>query len=208
MVLSLSMAVSASPTSDAPRPRRRLFWKYVVVIVALVTGVVVASAVVELWCTYGENQEAITSLQREKATAAAARIEAFIREIERQMGWTTQPLLASGTAALEQRRIDFLRLQRQVAPITELSHVDAEGKEQLRVARLAMDTAGSASDLSGDPRFTEAVAVRKACERAPSSCAWNAYHGPVTFRKESEPYMVISMGQSGGGVTMAEVNLK
>jgi signal transduction histidine kinase len=202
------MAAPAFTAPKVPRPRRRLFWKYVVVIVALVTAVLVASAGVELWFSYRENQDAITALQYEKAGAAATRIEVFIREIERQMGWTTQPLLASGTAALEQRRIDFLRLLRQVPPITELSHVDAEGMEQLRVSRLAMDVAGSGADLSGDPRFTEAVARRKACERAPNSCTSTAYHGPVYFRKESEPYMVVTMAQSGGGVTVAEVNLK
>ena len=164
------MASPASSEIGAPRPRRRLFWKYVVVIVVLVTAVLVASAGVELWFSYRENQDAIVALQHEKAGAAAARIENFIREIERQMGWTTQPLLAAGTAALEQRRIDFLRLQRQVPPITELIHIDAVGKEQLRVSRLAMDTAGSGADLSGDPAFIQAVARRKACERSPSSC--------------------------------------
>src|SRR2546421_9149715 len=113
--------VARSSGSDAPRPRRRrrLFWKYVVVIVALVTAVLVASAGVELWFSYRENQDAIVALQQEKAGAAAARIENFIREIERQMGWTTQPLLAAGTPALRQRRIDFLRFQPQGPPIHE-----------------------------------------------------------------------------------------
>src|SRR5262245_47557111 len=132
------MASPASIPSDAPRPRRRLFWKYVVVIVALVTAVLIASAAVELWFSYRESQDAIVALQQEKAGAAATRIENSIREIERQMGWTTQPLLASGGAALEQRRIDFLRLLRQAPPITELSHIDAQGKEQLQVSRLKM----------------------------------------------------------------------
>ena len=187
--------MSSTTAPDAPRPRRRLFWKYVVVIVALVTMVLAASAGVELWFTYRENQDALVALQREKAGAAATRIEAFIREIEHQMGWTTQPLLVSGPAALEQRRIDFLRLLRQVPAITELSYLDKEGKEQLRVSRLAMDVTGSANDLSADARFTQAIARR-------------VYHGPVYFRKESEPYMVLAMAQSGGGVTVAEVNLK
>src|SRR5207244_3673382 len=96
---------------------------------------------------------------------------------------------------LEQRRIDFVRLQRQVPAITDLAYLDAEGKEQLRVSRLAMDVVGSGSDISSDPRFTQAIARK-------------VYHGPVTFRKESEPYMVVSMAQSGGGVTVADVNLK
>ena len=189
------MSAPASLAADAPRPRRRLFWKYVAVIVALVTTLLVASGSVELWFSYQESRDALVALQREKAAAAAGRIEAFIREIERQMGWTTLPLLASGAAALEQRRIDFVRLQRQVQPITDLQYLDAEGKEQLRISRLAMDVVGSGTDFASDPRFTQAIARK-------------VYHGPVYFRKESEPYMVVAMVQSGGGVTVAEVNLK
>ncbi|MBM4440805.1 MAG: GAF domain-containing protein [Candidatus Rokubacteria bacterium] len=189
------MAANASATSATARPRGRLFRKYVVVVVALVAGLLIASGAVELWFSYQENKAALVALQREKAQGAAARIEGFVREIEREMGWTTQPVLASGPAALEQRRIDFLRLLRQVPAITELSHVDAEGREQLHVSRLAMDVIGEGRDLSADPRFTTARAAK-------------IYHGPVYFRKESEPYMTLALAQSGGGVTIAEVNLK
>jgi HAMP domain-containing protein len=82
-----------------------------------------------------------------------------------------------------------------VPPITELSHLDASGREQLRISRLAIDVVGSQVDHSQDPKFREAKTGR-------------TYFGPVYFRKESEPYMTISMPQSGGGVTVAEVNLK
>ena len=201
------MAAPASRSPDAPRRRRRLFWKYVVVIVVLVTTVLVASAGIELWFTYRENQDAITAVQREKAGAAAARIEAFIREIEHQMAWTTQRMLATGASAFEQRRIDFVRLQLQVPAITELMQIDPDGKEQLSISRLAMDVVGAGTDLSREPQFVDAVARRKACEGS-SRCASIAYHGPVTFRKDSEPYMMVAMGQSGGGVTVAQVNLK
>ena len=175
--------------------RRRLFRKYVVVFVSLVAGTLLISGAIEIYFSYQENKEALVALQREKASAAAIRIEVFVKEIERQIGWTTQPQLSTPDAALEQRRIDFLRLLRQVPAITELSHLDASGKEQLRVSRLAMDTVGSNADWSRDAKFVEAKARK-------------TYYGPVYFRKESEPYMSISMAQSGGGVTVAEVNLK
>jgi signal transduction histidine kinase/HAMP domain-containing protein len=165
------------------------------VLVALVTGALLASGAVEIYSSYNENQAALVTLQREKAAGAASRIETYVREIERQLVWTTQPLLVSASAALEQRRIDAVRLQRQVLAITEVSHIDASGREQLRVSRLAMDVVGSQIDYSGDPKF-----------RVPKS--GRTYFGPVYFRKESEPYMTIAMPQVGGGVTVAEVNLK
>ena len=176
--------------------RRRLFWKYVVFFSLLVTVALLASGLIEIYFSYQESKEVLAALQREKAQAAAVRIEGFITEIERQMGWVTQPR-AVAAAPLEQRRFDFYRLQRQVPPITEISYIDPTGREQVRVSRLAMDVFGSNIDLSADPRFTEARARR-------------LYRGPVYFRKESEPYMAIAIaeGGQGGGVTAAEVNLK
>ena len=176
---------------------RRLFWKYTTFFVLLVTAELLASGITELYFSYQENQAALVALQREKALAAASQIENFIKEIERQMGWVTQPQRAPGGTTLEQRRFDFFRLQRQVPAITEVSYIDSAGREQLRVSRLAMDAIGSQADLSGDPRFVEAKARR-------------VYRGPVYFRKESEPYMVIAIAEGGqaGGVTAAEVNLK
>ena len=184
--------------------RRRLFWKYVVFFSLLVTGALLANGLIEIYFSYQENKEALAAVQREKAQAAATRIELFILEIERQMGWVTQPR-AAAAAPLEQRRFDFFRLQRQVPAITEISYIDASGREQVRVSRLAMDVIGSQTDLSSDPRFVEARAHR-------------VYRGPVYFRKESEPYMAIAIADGGQGasdkprtptgVTAVEVNLK
>jgi signal transduction histidine kinase len=175
--------------------RRRLFWKYVVFFSLLVTVALLASGLIEIYFSYQESKIVLSALQREKAQAAAVRIEGFITEIERQMGWVTQPRAVVATP-LEQRRFDFYRLQRQVPAITEISYIDSAGREQVRVSRLAMDVFGSGVDLSADPRFTEARARR-------------LYRGPVYFRKESEPYMAIAIAEGGrGGVTAVEVNLK
>jgi signal transduction histidine kinase len=179
------------------KARGRLFRKYVVIIVVLVSGALLTSGAIELYFSYQENKAALIGVQREKAIGAASKIEAFIKEIEHQIGWTTQPQLVAPSAALDQRRFDFLRLLKQVLAITEISYLDAAGKEQLRVSRLAMDVVGSQIDFSGDPKFREAKAGR-------------TYYGEVTFRKESEPYMTIAMAGSGqkAGVTVVEVNLK
>jgi hypothetical protein len=67
--------------------------------------------------------------------AAAQRIEEFIAEIEKQIGWTTATQWSS--TPIEQRRFDFGRLQRQVPAITELIQLDNQGREPLRVSRLA-----------------------------------------------------------------------
>ena len=178
-------------------PGGRLFRKYVIVFAGLVSGALLMSGLTEIYFSYRENREALVALQREKALSVASRIEGFIKEIERQIGWTTQPQLGAASAAMYQRRVDYLRLLRQALMITEISHLDGEGREQLRVSRLAMDVAGSQTDFSREPEFVEAKAGK-------------VYHGPVYFRKESEPYMTIAMAGSGqgAGVTVAQVNLK
>ena len=181
--------------------RRRLSHKYFVLFVTLVSGALLASGAQEIYFSYQESKAALVSVQREKAIGAARRIEQFVREIERQMGWTTHPQVVTGAAALEQRRIDDFRLLRQVPAITEISQLDARGREQLRVSRLAMDVVGSGTNFSDDPKFTEASTGR-------------TYFSPVYFRKESEPYMTVAMPSGGGAagapapVTVAEVNLK
>jgi signal transduction histidine kinase len=173
----------------------RLFRKYVALFVAVVSLSLLTNSLFEVWFSYQENKQALTRIQREQAVAAAGKISQYVKDIEGQIGWTTQlPWTAS---ALEQRRFDALRLLRQVPAITELAQLDASGKEQLRVSRLAMDAVGVGTDYSKDPKFTEAVAKK-------------IYYGPVYFRRESEPYMTLAMAgaRRDAGVSVAEVNLK
>src|SRR2546428_9040991 len=166
-----------------------MFSKYAALFPVLVSGALLVSGVVEIYFSYQENKAALLGLQREKALAAAAKIEQFIKEIERQIGWTTQPLLG-------QRRVDYLRLLRQAPAITELSYLDPQGREQLRLSRLAMDVIGGGTGLSREPKFLEPQAGR-------------SFPGPVYFRKESEPYMTIALGGGpSAGVTVAEGNSK
>jgi len=177
--------------------RGSLFRKYVVLLAVLVSVELVASGALEVYFSYQENKQALVTLQREKALGAASRIEQFVKEVERQIGWTTQPSIVAPAAAMEQRRADYFRLLRQEPPITEVSYIDAAGKEQLRVSRLAMDVVGSGADFSQDPKFRDPKSGR-------------TYFSLVYFRKESEPYMTIALAGSGdkAGVTVAEVNLK
>ena len=179
------------------KPRGRLFRQYVIVLAGLVSGPLLASGALSVYLSYQQNKTALVSLQREKAGAAAAKIDGYIKEIERQIGWTAQPQLGPAAAQLDPRRVDYLRLQKQAPAITEISYLDAAGREQQRVSRLAMDVVGSGLDFSREAKFLEAKGGR-------------VYYGPVYFRKESEPYMTIAIGAAGrdGGVTVAEVNLK
>ena len=174
--------------------RAGLFFKYVVLFVGLVIGVLVINAALDLYFVYQENRRASIEVQSEKAEAAAQRVESFVREIERMIGWVAYPQFAA--LPDDQRRLDYIRLQRLVPAITEVVQLDREGREQLRVSRLTMDMIGASTDRSKDPVFVEAMANR-------------VYFGPVYFRKDSEPYLTMAVAHGGrSGVTVVEINLK
>ena len=177
--------------------RRGLFLKYSVPLLFLVSGALVISGLVQIYFSYQENKAALARIQREKAVIAAVRIEQFVREVEHQLAWIAQTPWGSRGVPLDQRRLDSLRLLRHVPSVTEVSHLDPTGHEQLRVSRLAMDVVGSGQDFSKDPKFTQATARK-------------TYFSPVYFRKESEPYMTIALSGGGEdtGVVVAETNLK
>ena len=129
-----------------------------------------------------------------QAEGIADKLAQFVKESQNQVGWITQ---LPSTAGSDQLRFDTLRLLRQAPAITELSRLDAEGKELIKVSRLAMDVVGSGTDYSKEAKFTETVAKK-------------IYYGPVYMRRESEPHMTLGMagGRSDAGVSSVELNLK
>src|SRR6202047_2483193 len=140
--LAAAPATTAAPGGQplAAKSRSRLFTKYVALFVAVVAVALLSNGIFEVFFYYREHKAALIRIQHEQAEAAAAKISQFIKEIESQVGWTTQ--LPWSTASLDPRRFDALRLLKQVPAITELAQVDSTGKERLRVSRLGMEVVG------------------------------------------------------------------
>ncbi|HTI54404.1 MAG TPA: GAF domain-containing protein [Verrucomicrobiae bacterium] len=191
----------------------RLFRKYVVVLLVLVGGVLMASSLVELYFSYRETQRSIVRVERAKAVAAAVGIEQVLKEIEQQVRETTRTASDDpdasqvgqgrlgfrqglGAALAEQRELDFLRVLRNVPAVSELSHLDLSGKEQLRVSRLEPDVVGSQEDFSKAPKFLEARGGK-------------TYWSPVYFKNETEPYVTLAvpLGKYALEVTTAQISL-
>jgi signal transduction histidine kinase len=170
----------------------RLYLKYVVYFAALIAAVLLAGGASDLYFSYYKTRDSTAALHREKAAAAAIRIEQFVRELEQHIGWTN--LLPRGTDAIAQRHVEFIKLLRQAPAITDVLWLDARGREQLRISRLAMDRLRSGTDFSQTPAFQKARTEEH-------------YRGPVYFREGTEPYMTLAVA-AGGGVTLVEVNLK
>ena len=171
-----------------------MFRKYLLLILSLVTSGLLVSGGIDLYFSYQENQSALASLQYEKAVAAAARIEQYVRQISQQLANAALPQLDVGD--VEMRRIELLKLLRQVPEITDVALLDAEGKERIAVSRLGMDVTDSGRDRSAEPAFINARRGQP-------------WYGPVYFRRETEPYMTVAVRSGAKGpVTVAELNLK
>jgi class 3 adenylate cyclase/HAMP domain-containing protein len=168
-----------------------LFGKYVVAFVGLVVFVLAVNVALETWSMYRETTVTVAGAESEKAEATAHRIDQFLSEVERQISWVTR----ASVVTLEQRRADYAQLLQQASAIDELSQLDGDGREQLRVSRFDVALRRGA-DYSRDPRFTEAVAR-------------GSWWSPIGFRGDV-PYVMFAMAHPGrnAGVTVAELNLK
>jgi signal transduction histidine kinase len=194
---SASAAASAGAAPPAPHDmhRGRLFRKYMLLIMSLVSLALLVSGGISLYFTYRETTAALASLQQEKAVNAASRIEQYLRQVTQQLQFAALSQLGAGDVEL--RRNEFLKLIRQAPEVTDISLIDADGREQIAESRLGMSVIGSGRDRSAEPAFTQAKRGQP-------------WFGPVYFRKETEPYMTVAL-RSGGDkspVTVAELNLK
>lgn len=184
------------PRSAGPRRTNgRLLRKYLGLFAIVASATLVGNGAIEAWFFYREQTMAISRIQVEQALAGAAAISQFVSEVQNELGWTTQIPWAAGP--LDQRRFDARRLLRQVPAITELTEVDATGRERMTVSRLGMDSMAGGTDVSAEAKFTEALRRK-------------VYYGPVYMRRGSEPYMTLAVAgqRSDAGVSIAEVNLK
>ncbi len=193
--MSGGQALDATAAAPHKTHRGRLFRKYLLLILSLVTMALLASGGISLYFSYKSYEAALASLQYEKAIGAASRIEQYIRQVSQQLSFAALPQLDAGD--VEQRRIEFLKLLRQAPEVTDIAQIDASGREQIAVSRLGMDIIGSGRDRSAEPAFVNARRGKP-------------WFGPVYFRKETEPYMTVAIrsGSDKGPLTVAEVNLK
>ncbi|MEZ0214314.1 MAG: adenylate/guanylate cyclase domain-containing protein [Xanthobacteraceae bacterium] len=182
--------------TKAPRLRRRsLFAKYFLALFAAVVVPLLVAGGSEAWLGYRDQRARLSDLLNAEARLAAVKIQSFLEGISDQLGWMVHLPWSAG--ADERRRLDGLRLLRQVQPVTSLRLVDDGGKERLFVSRIGLNRVEAAEDHSGDPAVIGAKAQ-------------GVWFGPVTFQSGSEPFMTVAAAgnRSAVGIAIAEVNLK
>ncbi|EKS38430.1 cache domain-containing protein [Afipia broomeae] len=176
-------------------PRTSLFRKYFRALFAATVVPLLIAGASEAWFGYHDQRARLNDLLNAEARFAAVNIQDFIESIRDQLGWVVQ--LPWSDDSGDRRRLDALRLLRQVPAIESLSLVDPAGKERLFVSRIGLNRIESGADLSTKPAVMAARSDR-------------IWFGPVTFYRGSEPFMTIAVAgnRSADGVAIAEVNLK
>ncbi|WP_019196674.1 cache domain-containing protein [Afipia birgiae] len=176
-------------------PRTSLFKKYFRALFAAAVIPLLIAGGSEAWFGYHDQRARLNDLLNAEARFAAVNIQDFIESIRDQLGWTVQ--LPWPDDAGDRRRLDALRLLRQVPAIESLSLVDPAGKERLFVSRIGLNRIEGGEDQSAKPAVMGARSDR-------------IWFGPVTFHGGSEPFMTLAIAgnRSADGVAIAEVNLK
>jgi class 3 adenylate cyclase/methyl-accepting chemotaxis protein len=170
--------------------REGLFAKYVVSLVGLVVFVLAVNGAMETWISYRATRTTIVDGMEEKAQATAKRIEQSVVELERQISSVTRASLDT----IDKRRAGYAQLLTSVSAVSQLTQLNGEGREVLRLSRVSVSV-GSNADLSRDLRFTDTVAR-------------GVNYAPPYFVAD-QPFMSISVAHSGfnAGVTVAEIDL-
>ena len=172
--------------------REGLFVKYVVSLVGLVVFVLAVNGAMETWISYRATRTTIVDGMEEKAQATAKRIEQSVSELERQISSVTRASLDT----IDKRRTGYAQLLNSASAVNQLSQLNGDGHEVLRLSRVSLSI-GSNADLSRDMRFSFADTVARGVNYAPP------------YFSDNKPFMSISVAHSGfnAGVTVADIDL-
>jgi class 3 adenylate cyclase/HAMP domain-containing protein len=172
--------------------REGLFVKYVVSLVGLVVFVLAVNGAMETWISYRATRTTIVDGMEEKAQATAKRIEQSVSELERQISSVTRASLDT----IDKRRAGYAQLLNSASAVNQLSQLNGDGHEVLRLSRVSVSI-GSNADLSRDMRFSFADTVARGVNYAPP------------YFSDDKPFMSISVAHSGfnAGVTVADIDL-
>ena len=171
-----------------------------IIVVAVVPSLLVG--LVMAWQSYNTQQQQALDVQHETAQHVSAEVQAFIQGLEKELKVAIflRRLL---TLEREQQQIVLTDLQSYQSAFAELTLLDGQGQEQIRLSRLQV----VASDQFGDHSGTDAFMVPKN--------SGETYYSSVRFDESiNEPQMTIAIPlqdvSSGemSGVLVAEVRFK
>ncbi len=177
---------------------RRLWQTYALWVAALVTLALAASGLAQLWLIQRETRVAVEAQQALEAARASARIDRFIRATSTLMGASLAQLDSGhvgGAGADAEMQAELYRLMRHSRVIEEIYWIDPQGRERVRISRMALNRVGDGEDRSQSPEFLHAQ----------TETPW---FGPVTFAVNQPRVVMAQRGwQARSGVLAAQIAL-
>ena len=151
--------------------------------------VLAVNGAMEIWITYRGIKSSLNDGMSEKAEATAKRIQQSMSDLERQISWVTR----ASSDTTEERRADYAQLLRQVPQVSQLSLLNAQGREQLR---------HDAPDRHArqQRRFLPRRQVHRDHLARHQLCAG-------LFARTERPFMSIALPHADGSITVAEIDL-
>jgi signal transduction histidine kinase len=194
MAMSIWEEISKISFHEGGIRRRLLIWN-LALFGSLVLGFVLAGYL------YARKQIKETSfeLQSEIAALVAARIEAFVdQKIERLNDWAVA--MSLHPVGGEEQELRATLLQKNDQTFTEVSILDVQGREVIKISQRKVYMPRERFDQSGSAKFRKAV-------------HGDAYVSPVYTSDRAEPYVTIALPLKDAhrdiiGVLAAETNLK
>ncbi|HYM82595.1 MAG TPA: ATP-binding protein [Candidatus Dormibacteraeota bacterium] len=173
-------------------------WRYVVVVTTLVAAAVVSVGISEFYFAYQDSEHAVTSLEADKADAAAVSIQQFIEGVVGDMKTVSKAI-----DTLDGRKQAFQGLLVRQTLISQLTYLDANGQDCVRAYSFQsevdkLDTVGCQGDRSQSAEFVRARAAQQ-------------YFGAVAFDPtDDRPHMTVALAEEapGSGVILADVDLR
>ena len=192
----------AAPSSMFGREKRGgIVRRYFLIFATLVGGCLVASVLVELGFRFAETRQNLDTVHRQMAELAAVRIENYVDDIVHALRVAATPRQLDEHRLTNDYVFNLRTLIKNVPSIRNAFAVGLDGREQLRISRIAPSVPNASADHSADPFFITARSGK-------------TYFGPINFPPDSlEPRIIISVpieAYAGdvSGVLAAEVNVR
>ena len=184
---------------EVPAPaHQRLIWKYTAVVVTLVAAAIVSVGVTESYFTYQDSTRVVTAVEADKASTAAVAIDQFLKDIVGDLRGVAQPRADPGSLA---RLQSFRVLLGHQKLISQLTYLDATGRECVRAYSFEIDQRDSRTCVDGPPP-SEVFVRARADQQSFGSVAFDV--------RDSRPHMTVAVAEvpPGKGVIVADVDLR
>jgi PAS domain S-box-containing protein len=167
--------------------------RYALSFSALAIGLSLAAGGLNAVSAYRQARDGAYGVLTARAEMAALAVEGFFGGIEDTLVWASHASVLSEADARSERRSAFMRAVQRHPAVTEAYHLDASGRETLRISQRRLDGARSEG-------------ARGASFRGAAPLAYS----DVFFQYGSEPYVIMRLRDEAAqtAAVYAEINLR